>query len=131
MVFFCVNFSKKVDPEIIKRYIRGIPLPDGVIIFHASPEVIIARLRQRVQEGKLASFHRDIIDTPLLDEWVSKACEVVRTTQACLLDQNIKVYDVNTETEPQRVASNIRELVLSDRAIHKSTPASIRRTAEI
>ncbi|HVM73244.1 MAG TPA: hypothetical protein VMT91_15875 [Anaerolineales bacterium] len=130
MVFFCVDFSKEVDPEIVRRYIRGIPLPAGVLIFHAAPEVIASRLRQRAKEGRLASFHRDIIDTNLLEEWVCKACEIVQHARACLLDLHIKIYDICTEEAMQTIANNVRESILKDYSIQKVKPKLIRQTAD-
>ena len=112
MVFFNIDFSRKVDPEIVFRYIKGTPLPAGVINFNTTPEVIVKRLRQRAKEGRIAKFHSSILETDLLEEWVNKACEIVQHARCCLLEQGVNVFDLNTEEEPYIVANNAREFIL-------------------
>ncbi len=41
-VFSIVDFSKKIDPDLITRYIKSMPQPNGVIILHALKDVIVA-----------------------------------------------------------------------------------------
>lgn len=115
MVFFNSDFSKKIDPDIIARYIKGIPRPAGVIIFNASQQEIVTRLRQRAKMGWVSSFHRAIIDTDLLDEWVNKACEIVGLARSVLLELGVNVFVLNSEEEPGILANNIREFVLGYR----------------
>jgi len=111
-VFSVVDFSKKVDPDIICRYIKGMPAPAGVIICNASPQVIVSRLRERAKEGRVASVQRAIINTDLLEEWVKISCEVIQFAKSCLLEQGSYILDLNTEKEPHILAAQVREFML-------------------
>jgi len=101
---------------LITRYIRGMPQPKGAIIFDALPDVIVGRIRYRAKGGRVNAWHRPIVDTPLLEEWVDKAYEVIQNTRTSLEDKGIPVIELDAEKQPIILAQRAIEFILDDKA---------------
>jgi hypothetical protein len=114
-VFSIVDFSQKINPDLITRYIRGMPQPNGAIILDALQDVIVERIRHRAKEGEVIAWHRPIVDTPLLEEWVDKACEVIQYTRTSLEDKGVPVIELDAEKQPIILAQRAIEFILDDK----------------
>ncbi|MFC2054361.1 hypothetical protein ACFLV7_08725 [Chloroflexota bacterium] len=114
-VFSIVDFSQKINPDLITRYIRSMPQPNGVIILHALQDVIVGRIRHRAKEGKVSAWHSPIVDTPLLEEWVDKACEVIQYTRTSLEDNSVPVIELDAEKQPSTIAQRAVEFILDNK----------------
>jgi thymidylate kinase len=113
-VLSIVDYSKEIDENIINQYTRTMPPPAGLVIFQASPMVIVARIRSRAQNGLINNWHREIVDNKVLDEWVEKACEITSIARRYFLKQNYPLLDINTELPPlvnvRKIQTFIQEL---------------------
>jgi thymidylate kinase len=108
-VLSIVNYTEDIDEKVINQYIKLMPPPAGVAILFAPPQVIVARIRKRAQNGLVNNWHRRIVDTDLLDEWVEKACEITKIARQGFLSHNYPVLDLNAELSPNtnvKIAQN-------------------------
>jgi len=113
-VFSIVDFSRKINPELITRYIRDMPQPKGTIIITASPKVLVSRIRNRAKEGIVNTWHRPIVDSALLEDWVSKACEVIQYTRISLQEGGVPVIDLDGEEPPTVLAQRAIEFIVNN-----------------
>jgi hypothetical protein len=112
-IFTLTDFSQPINAEKIHQYIKSMPKPFGTINLIAPPEVIIARLRGRAKLGRVNEWHRNIIDSDLLEQWVENACEISRIAMSCMAEEGASLYNLNAEDEPAIVASRARDYICS------------------
>ena len=90
------------------------PQPNGVIILHAIKDVIVGRIRHRAKEGKVNAWYSPIVDTPQLEEWVDKACEVIRFTRTSLEEIGVPVIELDAEKQPKIIAQRVVKFILDN-----------------
>ena len=108
-------FSQKTNPDLITRYIRGMPQIKGAIIFDALTDAITVRIKHRAKVGRVNAWHRPIVDTPLLEEWVDTAYEVIQYTRTSLEGKGVPVIELDAEKQPIILAQRDIELILDDK----------------
>jgi thymidylate kinase len=112
-VISIVDFSKEMNRKDIDQYFRKIPIPSGVVIFNSPARIIVDRIRQRNNNGRIISWHRPIIDSDLLEEWVTKAGEIVDYSRSCLLELQIPVLDLDATKLPLDLANQVKNFILA------------------
>jgi thymidylate kinase len=112
-VFSIVNFNQTIDPGRINQYIQALPRPEGTVIFIAPPEIIINRIRERANYGVVNTWHRQIVDTDLLEDWVKKGCDIARMACQYLREQDIPVLELDAQKEPLVLSKMIGGFILA------------------
>ena len=95
-----LDFEKNV-----KWYFENVPTPDAVVIFKASPDTILKRIKDR---GKIVNTYLYCNDEDILKK-LECSEKMYLVAEQELLKRNVKVFCLNAE---KRVSESVKEICL-------------------